>query len=82
MERSCNAAVTTLSQAEGVGERTGLLVIRAWREVDSPVPLRAEIRLARDVSEGFQRRLTVTEAEQVTRIVLDWLAVVLENSQV
>ena len=65
-----------------MGERTGLLVIRAWREVDSPVPLRAEIRLARDVSEGFQRRLTVTEAEQVTRIVLDWLAVVLENSQV
>ena len=65
-----------------MGERTGLLVIRAWRELDSPVPLRAEIRLARDVSEGFQRRLTVTDVDQVTRIVLDWLAVVLENSQV
>jgi len=65
-----------------VGERTGLLVIRAWRESDSPVPLRAEIRLARDVSEGFQRRLTVTDAETVTRIVLEWLALVLQNSEV
>jgi hypothetical protein len=65
-----------------VSERTGLLVIRAWRESASPVPLRAEIRLARDVSEGFQRRLTVTDTETVTRVVLDWLAVVLENSEV
>ena len=63
-----------------MSERTGLLVIRAWRESDSPVPLRAEIRVARDVSEGFQQRLTVTDAESVTRVVMDWLDLVLQNS--
>ena len=63
-------------------ERTGLLVIRAWRERDSPVPLRAEIRLASDISVGFERRLTVTDAEAVSRLVQDWLARILRDNGV
>lgn len=63
-------------------ERTGLLVIRAWRERDSPVPLRAEIRLARDISVGFERRFTVTDAEAVSRLVEEWLARIVRNGEV
>jgi len=55
-------------------ERTALLVIRAWRESASPVPLRAELRVARDVSAGFERRVTLTDADAVSEIVRQWLA--------
>lgn len=61
-------------------ERAGLLVIRAWRESDSPIPLRAEVRLARDVAKGFQHRVTLSDSAEVVRLVREWLASVLDES--
>jgi len=55
-------------------DATGLLVIRAWREPDTDAPLRVEIRLTRDISEGFERRITVADARAVSDIVREWLA--------
>jgi hypothetical protein len=53
--------------------RTGLLVIRAWVEPGSASPLRAQIRLTTDVSVGFERSRTVTQADAVMEIVQSWL---------
>lgn len=55
-------------------DRTGLLIIRAWIEEGSPEPLRARIRLTRDVSAGIERTLTVSRVEQVGATVEEWLA--------
>jgi hypothetical protein len=59
------------------GERTALLIIRAWIEEGSPEPLRAHIRISDDVSEGFQRTLTLSRPEAVFAEVERWLADVL-----
>jgi hypothetical protein len=51
-----------------------LLTIRAWCEDRSDDPLRAEIRLTKDVSSGFQHQLTVAHTEnavEVVRAILD-----------
>ena len=50
-----------------------LLTIRAWCEDGSDHPLRAEIRLTKDVSCGFQHQLTVAHAEQVVNAVRAFL---------
>jgi hypothetical protein len=52
-----------------------LLTIRAWCEVRSDHPLRAEIRLTRDVSSGFQHTLTVVH----TKMVIEAVQVFLED---
>jgi hypothetical protein len=52
---------------------TGLLIIRAYLETDSPVPLRAEIRLTSDVSAGIERALTVVDVDRVAEVVRSWL---------
>ena len=50
-----------------------LLTIRAWCEEGSEHPLRAEIRLADDVANGFQSTLTFVDAEAVVEAVRDFL---------
>ena len=53
--------------------RTGLLIIRAWLEQTSFRPLRVHIRLTTDVSSGFERSVTVTDAALVRAVVDSWL---------
>jgi hypothetical protein len=52
---------------------TGLLIIRAYLETESPVPLRAEIRLTSDVSAGIERALTLVDVDRVVEVVRSWL---------
>lgn len=60
--------------------RSGLLIIRAWVEPGASSPLRAQIRLTTDVSEGFERSLTVAEKEAVVEAVRAWLSEMLAGS--
>jgi hypothetical protein len=53
--------------------RTGLLIIRAWAEPGSSTPLRVQIRLTTDVSQGVERSETIAEADAAIEIVHDWL---------
>jgi hypothetical protein len=52
---------------------TGLVIIRAYLETDSPAPLRAEIRLTSDVSAGIERQLTLVDVDRVAEVVRSWL---------
>ncbi len=60
--------------------RTGILIIRAWIEPGSSSPLRAQIQLTTDVSQGFERSLAVTEIEAITATVQAWLSELLASS--
>jgi len=60
--------------------RTGLFIIRAWVEPGSSSPLRVQIRLTTDVSQGFERDLTVALEEAVIATVRAWLSEVLAGS--
>jgi hypothetical protein len=50
-----------------------LLTIRAWREEGSDDPLRAQIRIATDVSSGFGSTLNVAHTESVVDVVRAFL---------
>jgi hypothetical protein len=52
---------------------TGLLIIRAYLETDSSIPLRPEIRLTSDVSAGIERELTLVDVDHVAEVVRSWL---------
>jgi hypothetical protein len=54
--------------------RTGLFIIRAWIEPGSSSPLRAQIRLTSDVSQGFEQDLNLALEEAVVAAVRAWLA--------
>jgi hypothetical protein len=54
-------------------DRTGLLIIRAWIEHGSSKPLRAQIRLATDVSAGFASEMTLADIDAVSAAVETWL---------
>jgi len=41
--------------------------------------LRAEIRMTRDMSAGFERNLTVTDVDAACRVIGEWLAAIAEN---
>jgi hypothetical protein len=56
------------------GDRTALLVIRAWVEEGSPEPLRAQVRLTADVARGFEATVTLAEADAICATVQAWLA--------
>ncbi len=56
-----------------VPDRTGLLIIRAWIERGSSEPLRAQVRVANDVSDGFVRELTFSQPDEVSSTVTEWL---------
>jgi hypothetical protein len=60
--------------------RIGLFLVRAWIELGSSSPLRAQIRRTTDVSQGFEQRLTVAEEEAVVAAVQDWLSEMLAVS--
>ena len=53
--------------------RAALLTIRAWVERGSSSPLRATIRVSKDVSGGFDKTSTVTTPEAAAEVVKDWL---------
>lgn len=55
------------------GDRSGLLIIRAWIEEGSSEPLRAHIRISDDVAKGFRRELTLARPELVCAEVGQWL---------
>ena len=55
------------------GNRTGILIIRAWAEGGSPAGLRASIRRTTDVSAGFHDSTSVTDTDAVAEIVRLWL---------
>jgi hypothetical protein len=57
---------------------SGLLIIRAYSQAGSSSPLRAEIRLTRDVSAGIERTLNLADREGVVQAVRTWLDDVLE----
>lgn len=61
------------------GDRTALLIIRAWIEDDSAEPLRAHIRMSENVSEGFQRTVTLSRVEAVSAEVERWLVDILDQ---
>lgn len=54
-------------------DTTGLLVVRAWLETGSRPPLRAEVRLTADVSQGIEETLMLTNSEAVAAVVRSWL---------
>ena len=60
---------------EGMQEakKVALLTIRAWCEEGSTHPLRAEIRLAHDVSSGFRPTVTVIRTDAVMDAVREFL---------
>jgi hypothetical protein len=60
--------------------RIGLFIIRAWVEPGSSSPLRAQIRRATDVSQGFDQGLTVTQKQAVVEAVEAWLSELLAGS--
>jgi len=62
-------------------DRTGLLIIRAWIERGSSKPLRAQIRLTTDVSDGFASEMTLADIDAVSAAVETWLQDCLLNEQ-
>jgi hypothetical protein len=60
--------------------RTALLIIRAWVKPGSTSPLRAQIRLTTDGTHGFERSLTLTQAEKVVAAIQAWLLEILAGS--
>jgi hypothetical protein len=63
---------------EGTG--VALLTIRAWCEEGSDQPLRAELRLAEDVSSGFGSTVTYVHTDAVMEAVRDFLDSVVRQS--
>jgi hypothetical protein len=55
------------------------MIIRAWLEPGSSKPLRAHIRLSRDIGDGFEREMTLADTPAVTAAVEVWLRDVLLN---
>jgi hypothetical protein len=60
-----------------VEDRVALMIIRAWVEHGSSKPLRAEIRIASDVSGGVDRTIVLAAPDQVCAAVNAWLGDVL-----
>jgi hypothetical protein len=52
---------------------TGLLIIRAWVEAGSAEPLRAQIRVTKDISTGIEQSLTLVQTDAVGDLVEAWL---------
>jgi hypothetical protein len=60
-------------------DRTALMIIRVWVEEGSSSPLRAQIRIASDVSDGVDRTLTFAASDDVCAAVAAWLSEVLSG---
>jgi hypothetical protein len=61
--------------------RTALLIIRAWVEQDSAEPLRAQVRVTRDVSSGIEQTLAFVQPDEVAQLVDAWLQDVLAGAR-
>jgi hypothetical protein len=61
--------------------RTALLIVRAWVERGSPAPLRANIRLTKDVSGEFEPEVTVTSPEAGAEAIKVFLQDVVDADQ-
>ena len=57
--------------------RTALLIIRAWVEVGSEQPLRAQVNVTGDISTGIERTLTLTQPDAIHELLDEWLHTVL-----
>jgi hypothetical protein len=55
------------------GDRSALLIIRAWVDSLSEEPLRAQLRITSDVSMGVERTMTLARADEVCDTVRGWL---------
>jgi hypothetical protein len=64
------------------GDRTGLLIIRAWLEKGSAEPLRAQIRISANVSAGIERTIELCRVEQVCATVKEWLTDMLSHANI
>jgi hypothetical protein len=53
--------------------RTALLIIRAWVEVGSEQPLRAQVNVTGDISTGMERTVTLTQPEALHALLDTWL---------
>lgn len=61
-------------------DASALLIIRAWVESRSGEPLRAQLRMTRDVSMGIERTVTLARADDVCAAVREWLAAVVGDA--
>ena len=61
--------------------RGALLIVRAWVERGSPAPLRARIRLSKNVADGFDKTTTVTSPEAGGAVVQEFLEELLVEEQ-
>jgi len=59
--------------------QTGMLIIRAWTEEGSAEPLRAHVRVTRDVANGIEHSLTLARPDDVIAAVDGWLLDVLAH---
>lgn len=60
-------------------ETLDLLVVRARLEEGSSSPLRAEVRITKDVSAGFERVLNLRSVDAVVETVRKWLQHIVEG---
>ena len=78
LEDLSEAGPDSLAEPElGRGDRTGLMIIRAWVEEGSREPLRVQLRLTTDVSKGFEQTLNLSDVETASAAVERWLSGVL-----
>lgn len=61
------------SHVEYPGDVTALFLVRLRFEAGSTSPMRAEVRMAQDVTAGFDVSSTVTEVESVVTLLREWL---------
>ena len=76
---SVAGAGSTHEPEVGRGDRTGLMILRAWVEEGSREPLRVQIRLTTDVSKGFQRTMNLSDTEAAAAAVERWLTDVMAD---
>jgi hypothetical protein len=57
------------------------MIIRAWVEPGSSKPLRARIRLTRDVGAGLEEEMTLTDVPAVSAAVEFWLQEVMLDGE-
>lgn len=61
------------SHADDPVDATALFIVRLRFEAGSSRPMRAEIRMTRDVTVGFEAVSTVTDVEAAVDLLRSWL---------
>ena len=57
-----------------VGEPTGVIVIRVWREPDHPTGLRARITAVPDIAENDVEKAAASSVEEIVEVVERFVA--------